>query len=139
MKHYLRLLLNVACVVALVFSFACAKKVTQEQIEAPVDTNLNANEFQELVVQRAVVVVLAVGAGDHGPPLVQDAREVHIAPQPHPRAAGRVLGEIIRGLAHSVRKRRGSSLYLEAAGVLEDDPPADAAATGLPIQPWVHS
>ncbi len=48
MKHHLRLLLNIACVVALVFSFACAKKVTKEEIEAPVDTNLNANEFQEI-------------------------------------------------------------------------------------------
>jgi peptidoglycan-associated lipoprotein len=48
MKYYLRLLLNVACVVALVFSFACAKKVTKEEIEAPVDTDLNANEFQEI-------------------------------------------------------------------------------------------
>lgn len=48
MKHYLKLLLNAACVVALVFCFACAKKVTQEEvIEAPIDTDLNASEFQE--------------------------------------------------------------------------------------------
>jgi len=49
MKHYLRLLLNVACAVALVFSFACAKKQIQDEpIEAPADTDLNANEFQEI-------------------------------------------------------------------------------------------
>jgi len=49
MKHHLRLLLNVACAVALVFSFACAKKqIKDEMIEAPVDTDLNASEFQEI-------------------------------------------------------------------------------------------
>ena len=49
MKHNLRLLLNVACAVALVFSFACAKKqIKNDQIEAPADTDLNANEFQEI-------------------------------------------------------------------------------------------
>lgn len=49
MKHYLKLMLNAACVAALVFSFACAKKVTKEEvIEAPIDTDLNAGEYQEI-------------------------------------------------------------------------------------------
>jgi peptidoglycan-associated lipoprotein len=49
MKHYLRLLLNVACVLGLVFCFACAKKqIKDEQIEAPAESDLNANEFQDI-------------------------------------------------------------------------------------------
>jgi peptidoglycan-associated lipoprotein len=48
MKHNLRLLLNVACAVALVFSFACAKKQIKDEMIEPVDTDLNASEFQEI-------------------------------------------------------------------------------------------
>jgi len=48
MKHYQRLLMNVACAVALVFCFACAKKVKQEAIEIPAENELNANEFQDI-------------------------------------------------------------------------------------------
>ncbi len=48
MKHYVKLLLSAACVMALVFSFACAKKVTPEEvIEGPLDTDLDSAEFQE--------------------------------------------------------------------------------------------
>ena len=54
----------------------------------------DAREPEEVLVHRAVVVVLADLPGKRGAGLVEQARKLGVAPQADARAAGRVLGQV---------------------------------------------
>ena len=53
---------------------------------------VHAGKFQEVLVERAVVGVFAVLAGQGGPALVQHPRENYVTPEPHPGTPGGVDG-----------------------------------------------
>lgn len=68
---------------------------------------LDAGEAKETRVERAVVMVIAAGAGEVGTGLVDQAGQVDVAAEADARAAGRVEAEIGGGVVDSHEKQDG--------------------------------
>lgn len=81
---------------------------------------VNANAVEEVLLQRAVVMIFAVLAGERGAALVEHARQQDEAAEASARTAGRTLGEVGGGQfgdAH-VERERGT---LEKGGNAKTD------------------